>query len=47
MLYTSTCVVCHGSDSKMIDFHEGEGVGGVADDNPWETLNKIRFGHPV
>ncbi len=40
------CVVCHGEDGKTIDFHDGEGVGGVARDNPWETLHKIRFGHP-
>ncbi len=47
-LYTGTgqCVVCHGADGKTIDFHDGEGVGGVARDNPWETLHKIRFGHP-
>ncbi|MBW1853517.1 MAG: hypothetical protein JRJ00_02370 [Deltaproteobacteria bacterium] len=39
------CVVCHGEDGKTIDFHDGEGVGGVARDNPWD-LHKIRFGHP-
>ena len=45
-LYTSTCVACHGADGKQIDFHHGEGVKGVANDNPCETLNKIRYGHP-
>lgn len=47
-LYSGTglCVTCHGEDGKTIDFHDGEGVGGVARDNPWETLHKIRFGHP-
>lgn len=45
-LYTSTCIACHGADGKQIDFHDGEGVKGVANDNPWETLHKIRFGHP-
>ena len=45
-LYTATCVACHGSDGIMIDFHDGTGVSGVANDNPWETLHKIRFGHP-
>ncbi len=29
----------------MIDF-DGEGVGDPANGNPWETLHKIRFGHP-
>ncbi len=46
-LYTSTCVVCHGANGKQIDFHDGEGVKGVANDNPWETLHKIRFGQPA
>ena len=45
-LYTSTCVACHGANGKLIDFHDGEGVKGVALDNPWETLHKIRFGQP-
>ena len=45
-LYTATCAACHGSDGIMVDFHDGEGVAGVANDNPWETLHKIRFGHP-
>lgn len=40
------CVTCHGDDGKAIDFGEGEGVGDLARDNPWETLHKIRFGHP-
>ena len=30
--------------SQKIDFHDGEGVKGVASDNPWETLHKIRSG---
>ena len=46
-LYTSTCVACHGANGKQIDFHGGEGVRGVANDNPWETLHKIRFGQPA
>ncbi len=40
------CVVCHGADGKLIDFGDGEGVGDLANGNPWETLHKIRFGHP-
>jgi mono/diheme cytochrome c family protein len=39
------CVYCHGADGKDIDL-DGKGVGDVARDNPWETLHKIRFGHP-
>ncbi len=46
-LYGSTCAVCHGANGKQIDFHDGEGVKGVANDNPWETLHKIRFGQPA
>lgn len=45
-LYDATCVACHGANGKQIDFHDGEGVRGVANDNPWETLHKIRFGQP-
>jgi thiosulfate dehydrogenase len=40
------CIICHGSDGKSIDFGEGEGVGDLARDNPWEVLHKIRFGSP-
>ncbi len=45
-LFTSACVACHGANGKQIDFHDGEGVRGVALDNPQETLHKIRFGQP-
>lgn len=45
-LYDATCASCHGSDGKTIDFGDGVGVGALADDNPWETLHKIRFGSP-
>jgi cytochrome c553 len=45
-LYTTQCSSCHGADGKTIDFCDGGGVGCVARDNPWETLHKIRFGHP-
>jgi thiosulfate dehydrogenase len=45
-LYDSTCTACHGSNGKMIDFGDGEGIGAIANSNPWETLHKIRFGHP-
>jgi thiosulfate dehydrogenase len=48
-LFTSTCVACHGADGKVLNFGseaEPEYVGGLANGNPWETLHKIRFGHP-
>jgi thiosulfate dehydrogenase len=45
-LYTAQCSSCHGADGKTIDFCDGGGVGCLARDNPWETLHKIRFGHP-
>lgn len=45
-LYASACIACHGANGKLIDFNDGEGVRGVANDNPWETLHKIRFGQP-
>ncbi|OGW18668.1 MAG: hypothetical protein A3G93_08795 [Nitrospinae bacterium RIFCSPLOWO2_12_FULL_45_22] len=40
------CIMCHGADGTAIKFDGTEGVGDVANDNPWETLQKIRFGHP-
>jgi thiosulfate dehydrogenase len=45
-LYDASCAVCHGSDGLSIDFGGGDGVGSLANDNPQETLHKIRFGHP-
>ena len=45
-LYDDSCAVCHGSDGLSLDFGGGDGVGTLANDNPQETLHKIRFGHP-
>lgn len=44
-LYDDTCVACHGSDGRTIKFGD-DVVGTLANGNPWETLHKIRFGHP-
>jgi mono/diheme cytochrome c family protein len=48
-LYSTNCAACHGADGNTFDF-EGEdgvqGVGWLANDNPQETLHKIRWGHP-
>ena len=43
ILYDATCVVCHGSDGTAI----GAALGELSNDNPWETLHKIRFGQPA
>jgi mono/diheme cytochrome c family protein len=46
-LYGEVCAACHGDDGWQIPFHDGEeGVGTLANDNPTETLHKIRFGNP-
>lgn len=50
-IYLSTCIKCHGEDGKDMNFNkELEGkpiyVGTAANENPWETLHKIRWGHP-
>ncbi|MDP2743988.1 MAG: c-type cytochrome [Dehalococcoidia bacterium] len=45
-LYSSTCVACHGADGKQILFDGKDSLGFLANDNPWETLHKIRFGQP-
>lgn len=44
------CASCHGADGKNRNFGdttEPEYVGTLANDNPWETLHKIRWGHPA
>jgi thiosulfate dehydrogenase len=48
-IYLSTCIKCHGSDGKEINFKDDnnpEYIGTAASRNPWETLHKIRWGHP-
>jgi thiosulfate dehydrogenase len=48
-LYDANCASCHGADGNTIDFKDTEGtqgVGWLANDNPQETLHKIRWGHP-
>ncbi len=48
-LYVAACPACHGLDGLTIDFDPApgiQGVGWLADDNPQETLHKIRWGHP-
>lgn len=48
--FSNICADCHGNDGKEFNFShdadEPEFVGTVASDNPWETLHKIRNGHP-
>lgn len=48
-IFLTTCTKCHGADGRDINFKddkEPEYVGTVANENPWETLHKIRWGHP-
>ena len=50
VLYDANCSSCHGTDGNDIDFNsskEGtQGVGWLANDNPQESIHKIRWGHP-
>ena len=49
-LYIKNCGSCHGNDGNLMDFNSKkdgiQGVGWLANDNPQETLHKIRWGHP-
>ncbi len=48
-VFQTTCAYCHGSDGKQINFADPpavEYIGTVANENPWETLHKIRMGQP-
>ena len=49
-LYEKYCSSCHGTDGNEIDFKskkEGiQGVGWLDNDNPQESIHKIRWGHP-
>jgi thiosulfate dehydrogenase len=48
--YNANCASCHGIDGNEIDFKgkkDGiQGVGWLVNDNPQESLHKIRWGHP-
>ncbi len=48
-IYLTTCIKCHGEDGKEINFKDEKNpvyIGTAALKNPWETLHKIRWGHP-
>ncbi len=48
-LYNANCASCHGVDGNTLDFKSSDGVQGIGwltNDNPQESLHKIRFGNP-
>ncbi|MBI5057322.1 MAG: cytochrome c [Nitrospirae bacterium] len=49
-IYLATCIKCHGVDGKEINMSTDKNtvryIGTVANKNPYETLHKIRWGHP-
>lgn len=49
-IYLATCKKCHGFDGREINFgskKRHEFIGTVANENPWMTFHKIRWGHPA
>ncbi|MCH7808521.1 MAG: hypothetical protein IIB60_04800, partial [Planctomycetes bacterium] len=47
--YQDRCRHCHGADGRNLNFGLPEDpvyLGTVANDNPWEFLHKVRYGHP-
>lgn len=42
--FNTVCAHCHGKDGKGIK--DGEPLGEVSNDNPWEALHKVRHGQP-
>lgn len=47
-IYQTVCAVCHGLDGKLINFgddKEPEYIGTIGEENPWEMLHNVRFGH--
>lgn len=48
-IFQTTCAACHGFDGRALDWGDDKEhgyVGTEANGNPWETLHKIRNGHP-
>ena len=50
VFYNAQCASCHGMEGNKIDFKtkkDGiQGIGWLANDNPQESIHKIRWGHP-
>lgn len=47
-IFQTVCAVCHGLDGKEINFGdagEPEYIGTIGEENPWEMLHNVRFGH--
>ena len=48
-IFKKYCVDCHGRDGRERNFKNRknpEYIGTIADKNPWETMHKLRNGHP-
>lgn len=48
-IYTNDCKECHGAEGQEQNFKTSgkpEYIGTVSNKNPWETIHKIRNGHP-
>ncbi len=50
ILFIDNCASCHGVNGDEIDFKDKkdgiQGVGWISNENPQESIHKIRWGHP-
>ncbi|MGB0715002.1 MAG: choice-of-anchor V domain-containing protein [Phycisphaerae bacterium] len=44
--YQDSCSQCHGASGDQLPVGSPVFLGDLADENPWELMHKVRYGHP-